>query len=205
MGSRRCSSPLAMHVLSQADDDLEPSRSKRAQPDPINSRLQPSSAESHGRAKHDRAVHMSWNLPPSPTNDTSPVSDTSNGSNGSHSPSSSSQTAHTSEAQHGTASTPLITLTRVITGSVKHISASRPLVHDTKPQSPQMLSLDAGNSSFPTGRLREPLPSTVITNPPQLPLRAATAARPVHSIKPVSPIGGIETPSISHRARGSSG
>lgn len=205
MGSRRCSSPLAKYVIFRTDDDLEPSHSKRTQPEPVNSRLGPSSAGYSARTKRDPAVHMSWNVPPSPTSDTSLVSDSSSGNNGLHSPSSSHQTPQKAEHGHIATSTSRVTWTEDTKGSAHHGPTSRTLAHDFKPQSTHITSPDLVGARFSSGQRREAPPNIVITNPPQVPRRAATAVKLIHPAKPVSAIRDVETSSMLHRAGGSSG
>ncbi len=205
MGFRRCSSPLAKHVISRVDDHLEPSRSKRTQPDTVSSRLGPSSAGYHRRTKRDPAVHMSWNVPTSPTNDTSSVSDSSSGSNGFRSPSPSNQTPQMAKHQHDATSIPQVNLAKDTKGSVQHVSFSRTLAHEVKPQSSQTTSPDIAPARPASIRRREPPPNIVITNPPQVQPRAATAMKLIHSVKPVSSIQDDETPSMLYRTRVSSG
>lgn len=205
MGSRRCSSPLAKHVISRADNDLDPNNSKRTRPDPASSRLGPSSAGYHGRTKRDPAVHMSWNVPPSPTNDASPVSDSLSGSNGFRSPSPSNHTPQMAKHLHDAKSTPRVNLAKDTQGSVQHVPTSRTLAIEVKPQSSQTTSPDLVPAGPASIRSREPPPNIIVTNPPQVPFRAATAIKPIHSVKPVSSIPDDETPSMQYRTRDSSG
>jgi len=205
MGSRRCSSPLAKYVIFRTDDELEPSHSQRTQPEPVCSRLGPSSAGYSARTKRDPAVDMSWNVAPSPTRETSLVYDSSSGNNGLQSPFSSHQRPQKAEHGHIATSTSRITWTTDTKGSVHHVPTSRTLALDIKPQSTHIMSPDFVGARFSSGQRREPPPNIVITNPPEVPHRAATAGKPNHPAKPVSAIRDGETFSMLHRARGSSG
>lgn len=198
MDSRRCSSPLARHEVSQVDEIELQSNSNRIQPGPIISRLRPSRAELDGMHKRDLPVNMSWNVPPSPTHDASPMSDSSSANNGVRTPSSSSQGLQT--ARHHHAASPQVALRKDINGPVQHSSTPKNLVHGIKSQSSPMMSPGIGNARVASGQRREPPPNIIITYPPKVPLRAAIAGKSIPTSKPVpfSTSGG--PPSILHRA-----
>ena len=207
MGSRRCSSPLAKHVVSQADEAVIQSHQKRTRPDLCNSNLRPPGLDIYRRTKHDPAVHMSWNVPPSPTNDTFPVSDTASGNNGRHLPSSSSssQTRQAAERHDIMTSIPQLTPPKGVNGFVQYVSSPRTLAQDLKPQSSQVTSSDSVCARLASNRHREPLPRVTISNPPQVPPRAATAGRLHPTAKSLPSMRDIGTPPTLHRARGTLG
>ena len=198
MGSRRCSSPLAKHVVTQADEAEIQSQSTQTRPDLTHSRLRPSGAELDGTIKHDPAVDMSWDVPPSPKIATYSDSDSWGGNGDFRSPSILSHKSQTADRYLAT-SPPHVISPKTVLASTRYVTTPEVLAYATGPLSSQTMSSDVESGP---GRRRELPPYIIITNPPQMPLRAATAGRMTLSEKPLPLIRDIEIPSMLDRARG---
>ncbi|MCJ1362037.1 hypothetical protein MMC16_001139 [Acarospora aff. strigata] len=196
--TRRGSSPLAQHVITREDDTTLPNTSTQTRLDATHFKLQPSSAELHGNSKHDRAVHMTWNVPSSPT------ADTSQRSSELSSPSSSStETFQTAHHYHRASTTQLI-LPDDTHGSTRRVSTSQTLGQTIDPQTSSVISPNAGNSkALPSPQSQEPRPNYTVSWMPKVPppTAGATGDRTPPASPELPPKTDDDSPFVQHRDR----